>query len=62
MKSGPGIQSPVQVTLEDLYNGKTFTILHKKQVICHQCRGSGAKDANDVKTCTSCNGKGIKVG
>jgi len=61
MKTGPGIQSPVQVTLEDLYNGKTFTVLHKKQVLCHVCRGTGAENPDDVTTCTACNGQGVKT-
>jgi DnaJ-class molecular chaperone len=32
-----------------------------KQILCPHCRGSGAKDENDVHTCTSCGGNGIKV-
>jgi DnaJ-related protein SCJ1 len=32
-----------------------------KQIICPICRGSGAKRAEDVKTCTSCGGRGMKV-
>jgi DnaJ-related protein SCJ1 len=61
MKKGPSIRSTLFVTLEDVYNGKTLEVDMNKQVICTTCRGTGAKDSNDIKTCTSCNGKGIKV-
>ncbi|CAG8550557.1 3665_t:CDS:2 [Diversispora eburnea] len=32
-----------------------------KQVICEQCRGTGAKSADDLITCSACNGEGMKV-
>jgi DnaJ-related protein SCJ1 len=49
------------VTLEDLYNGKVSEILIDKQIRCPHCRGSGAKDSSDVKTCNECGGKGFKI-
>jgi DnaJ-class molecular chaperone len=36
-------------------------VAHRKQILCTKCRGTGAKDPNDVKTCPDCGGKGIKV-
>lgn len=29
-----------------------------KQTICPHCRGTGADDPDDVKTCPVCNGQG----
>ena len=60
-KRGPEIRLPLNVTLNELYNGHTFEVDINKQIICPICRGSGAKNANDVKTCTSCQGRGIKI-
>ncbi|KAJ3129448.1 DnaJ- protein scj1 [Physocladia obscura] len=52
---------PVSVTLEELFNGEQIEVEVNKQVICPICRGSGAKHADDVKKCTSCNGQGVKI-
>lgn len=52
---------PLRVTLAELYNGKTFSISIRRRVICPHCRGSGAKDSEDVKVCSSCGGQGIKL-
>ena len=30
-------------------------------MVCQKCRGTGAKNAKDVKKCTSCGGKGVKI-
>ncbi|KAI9297200.1 hypothetical protein K502DRAFT_119466 [Neoconidiobolus thromboides FSU 785] len=51
----------LQVSLEDLYNGKEYEVEISKQVICPKCRGSGAKDSNDVKKCDACQGRGIRI-
>eukprot|EP01095_Lingulamoeba_sp_RSL-Kostka_P005100 TRINITY_DN16457_c0_g1_i1.p2 TRINITY_DN16457_c0_g1~~TRINITY_DN16457_c0_g1_i1.p2 ORF type:complete len:412 (-),score=145.23 TRINITY_DN16457_c0_g1_i1:78-1313(-) len=61
MKKGPDIGLPLFVSLEDLYNGKTIKIAHRKQVLCNKCRGTGAKNPDDVKTCPVCNGSGTKM-
>ncbi|KAJ3385616.1 DnaJ- protein scj1 [Entophlyctis sp. JEL0112] len=60
-RKGPEISIPLRVTLEELFNGEQLEVDVNKQVICPVCRGSGAKNANDVKTCHSCNGQGIKI-
>eukprot|EP01098_Paradermamoeba_levis_P007448 TRINITY_DN3080_c0_g1_i1.p1 TRINITY_DN3080_c0_g1~~TRINITY_DN3080_c0_g1_i1.p1 ORF type:complete len:371 (-),score=119.99 TRINITY_DN3080_c0_g1_i1:96-1208(-) len=61
MRKGETIVIPLQVSLEDLYLGKEYKLAHRKQVLCTQCRGSGAKDADDVKQCPHCKGSGIRV-
>jgi len=61
MQRGPELEVELEVTLKDLYLGRTMKVVHKKQQLCSQCRGSGAKKASDVKTCTGCKGTGMKV-
>ncbi|KAM9959639.1 hypothetical protein ACTFIW_005793 [Dictyostelium discoideum] len=58
---GADIELELEVTLKDLYVGKTTRVTHKKQVLCTKCRGSGAKKASDVTTCGGCKGSGIKL-
>jgi len=57
----PDLEVDLEVTLRDLYLGRTFTVSHKKQVLCNKCRGTGAKKASDVTTCPGCKGTGMKV-
>jgi len=61
MPKGPSITVDVQVTMEDIYNGKELEILQRRQTLCPKCRGTGAKDPNDVQTCPVCGGSGVKV-
>jgi DnaJ-related protein SCJ1 len=61
MKEGPDLSVPLEVTLEDLYLGKTIKVLHKKQILCTHCRGSGAKNPDDVEICPVCKGKGVRI-
>ncbi|KAJ3077536.1 DnaJ- protein scj1 [Quaeritorhiza haematococci] len=60
-KQGPDINVDLPVTLEELFNGKSFDVELNKQILCTTCRGSGAKNADDVKTCNVCGGSGVKV-
>jgi len=60
-QKGPSQIIEIQVTLEDLYNGKEIEILQKRQILCTHCRGTGADDPNDVKTCKTCGGSGTRV-
>ncbi|KAF9532577.1 hypothetical protein CPB83DRAFT_847002 [Crepidotus variabilis] len=46
------------VTLEDLYNGKSVKMNMEKDVICGLCKGSGAKGNAKPKQCSTCDGKG----
>jgi len=61
MPKGPGLTIDVEVVLEDLYNGKDLEILQKRQTLCPKCRGSGAKDPDDVKNCPVCDGQGVRI-
>ncbi|KAI8853237.1 hypothetical protein BC829DRAFT_383160 [Chytridium lagenaria] len=58
---GPEIKMDLYVTLEELFNGESIEVDMNKQVICPICRGSGAKNADDVKKCTQCNGSGARI-
>jgi len=60
-KKGANIEIPLEVTLKDLYLGQELKVAHKKQVLCPKCRGTGAKDPNDVQVCSECKGTGTKV-
>ncbi len=55
---GSNLRIKVKMTLEEIANGVTKKIKVKKQVGCQTCGGSGAKDANAVKTCSTCRGSG----
>ena len=58
---GPEMLIKIRVTLEDIYNGKDITMFMNRQIICPHCRGSGADNPDDVKTCPECNGTGYTL-
>ncbi|KAL6302474.1 DnaJ-domain-containing protein [Sparassis latifolia] len=47
-----------EVTLEDLYNGKSVRMSLEKEVVCGVCKGSGARGSAKPKTCVKCEGRG----
>ncbi|KAF9484340.1 DnaJ-domain-containing protein [Pholiota conissans] len=49
---------PYEVTLEDLYNGKSVKMNMEKEIICGVCKGSGARGNAKPKPCSTCSGKG----
>ncbi|KAI1790702.1 hypothetical protein LXA43DRAFT_1014638 [Ganoderma leucocontextum] len=50
----------VNVTLEDLYKGKTTKLALTRNVVCVKCNGKGGKEGA-VRPCGPCNGRGIRV-
>ncbi|KAF9516997.1 hypothetical protein BS47DRAFT_1371562 [Hydnum rufescens UP504] len=50
---------PYEVTLEDLYNGKTAHFNLEKNVVCGHCNGTGGKPKAKPQKCTKCDGRGI---
>ena len=50
-----------EVTLEELYKGKTTKFASTKNVICEHCKGSGGKERAKAKKCGTCDGKGISL-
>eukprot|EP01128_Nolandella_sp_AFSM9_P007701 TRINITY_DN42_c1_g1_i2.p3 TRINITY_DN42_c1_g1~~TRINITY_DN42_c1_g1_i2.p3 ORF type:complete len:368 (-),score=84.63 TRINITY_DN42_c1_g1_i2:118-1221(-) len=59
-KANP-LRIPLVVSLEDLYLGKVHELVQRKQIICQHCRGTGADNPDDVKTCNTCGGSGMEV-
>jgi len=55
---GEDTEIPYQVTLEDLYNGKSVKMNMEKEVVCGTCNGSGARGNAKPKECTLCQGNG----
>ena len=49
-----------EVSLEDLYKGKTVRFASTKNVICSLCKGKGGKEKATPKTCSTCNGQGMR--
>ncbi|KAG0059340.1 hypothetical protein BGZ89_000482 [Linnemannia elongata] len=59
-RRGEDISHNLNVTLEDLYNGKTTRMSLQKNVVCGLCDGKGGK-ASAIKKCTTCDGRGVKL-
>ncbi|KAF8150772.1 DnaJ-domain-containing protein [Crassisporium funariophilum] len=59
-RGGKGEDSiiPYEVTLEDLYNGKSVKMNMEKEVVCTVCKGSGARGNAKPKPCSTCEGNG----
>uniref|UniRef100_A0A8C8HG20 Uncharacterized protein n=1 Tax=Oncorhynchus tshawytscha TaxID=74940 RepID=A0A8C8HG20_ONCTS len=49
-----------EVSLEDLYNGKTTKLQLSKNVLCASCNGAGGK-AGAVQKCVACRGRGMRI-
>ena len=58
---GPDLTIELDVTLKDLYVGRELIVTHQKQILCPECRGTGAKNPDDVQTCPVCKGTGVRV-
>ncbi|KAG6832823.1 hypothetical protein H0H92_009442 [Tricholoma furcatifolium] len=52
---------PHEVTLEDLYNGKSVKMNMEREALCGQCHGSGGKGNAKPKSCGNCDGKGFTI-
>lgn len=58
VKKTKPIQKPLDIKLEDVYNGKVVKLELNKKICCEACAGKGGKN---IKTCTDCKGNGFKV-
>ena len=54
----PSRKEVCEITLEQLYNQETVEFTIKKQIICDECLGVGAKSRSSFLTCPKCNGTG----
>ncbi|KAK5167499.1 DnaJ-like protein xdj1 [Saxophila tyrrhenica] len=59
-KGRPEMQQ-YEVTLEELYKGKTTKFASTKNVVCQNCHGSGGKEKAKMKQCDTCKGKGMST-
>lgn len=51
-----------EITLEELYKGKTTKFASTKSVLCTHCNGSGGKNEKiKPKTCETCKGRGMQT-
>ncbi|KAI9742007.1 MAG: hypothetical protein M1834_000396 [Cirrosporium novae-zelandiae] len=57
-KKGASVEQKYEVTLEELYKGKTVKFASSKNVICSNCKGSGGKEKAKPKQCATCRGQG----
>lgn len=48
----------LEVSLEDLYNGKEAEVSVERHRICSKCNGLGGTDEKAVVTCKGCKGRG----
>jgi DnaJ family protein A protein 2 len=59
-KRSPDENQKYEVTLEDLYKGKTVKFSSTKNAICSKCKGTGGNEKAQPKECSSCKGQGFK--
>ena len=55
------IAHQIEVTLEDLYNGREFEFTVDRHRKCAKCNGVGGTDPSAIQKCSSCKGKGQRV-
>ena len=60
-QKGTNIRIKVKLTLEEIAKGVEKNIKVQKYVKCNTCNGSGAKNKDAIKTCTTCHGRGSTV-
>jgi DnaJ family protein A protein 2 len=60
MRRSPDENQKYEVTLDDLYKGKTVKFSSTKNVICSKCSGSGGVEKAKPKECSSCKGQGVR--
>jgi len=59
---GADDQQKYEVSLEDLYKGKTAKFVSTKNVTCSHCKGTGGKEKAKPQNCDRCKGQGVTIG
>ena len=59
-QKGPDAKAEMMITLEEFYNGVDKDITIQRNIVCKQCKGTGAKDGK-TKTCPECKGQGVSL-
>ena len=57
-KKGRDIEVDVKIDFADMITGVEMTIEISKGAACKNCSGTGADPKSEIKTCSTCNGKG----
>ncbi|TDS17720.1 molecular chaperone DnaJ [Sphingobacterium paludis] len=58
VQRGSNLRIKVKLTLEEIAKGVEKKVKVNKQVHCHTCSGTGAKDKSAYHTCNTCGGSG----
>jgi hypothetical protein len=58
-RKGRSVEQEYEVSLEELYKGKTTKFSNTKNVVCSVCKGSGGKQGAKSHSCGVCNGRGM---
>lgn len=61
VRRGPNMQTVLEISLAQLYNGGNIQIEIEKNVICEDCSGTGAEDPKHIIGCDQCGGRGVKI-
>jgi len=54
------LQTLLEASLEDIFNGTTRKMKITRKIICKACKGAGSADGKDY-TCRTCEGQGLRV-
>ncbi len=57
-RPGRDMEQTITLTFKEAVFGTKKDIVVKREEDCDVCHGTGAKDPNNVRTCTTCNGQG----
>ncbi|KAF2203252.1 hypothetical protein GQ43DRAFT_438957 [Delitschia confertaspora ATCC 74209] len=60
-RKGKNEEHEYEVTLEELYKGKTTKFKNSKNVVCQTCNGSGGKPNAKPHECSVCHGRGAQT-
>jgi len=60
-RRGEDIGQKLSIAFEEAVFGCDKEVAIEKEVLCHDCEGSGAKDPDDVTVCPACRGTGQEI-
>lgn len=58
---GNDLLTRVRINFMDAINGTKIEFMHTYDKMCERCQGKGAENANDIHTCSKCNGSGVET-
>lgn len=57
----PTIVTNFEVSLADMYNGRTVEFNMPRKIVCPHCAGGGADSPKHIVKCGTCQGQGVVV-